>query len=107
MPDGTVPHSLDRQLYDSCSLRQPLRSAQGAYQLPKLLFLSGTNTSFPRCLDIQTSKHILFRISLFTRHCTGPSIALRRRWGRSGKASGDRMLAKKEMAALDVRMMIS
>ena len=35
-------HSLCRQLYDSRSLRQPLRSAQGAYRLPKLLFLSGT-----------------------------------------------------------------
>ena len=66
------------------------------------------NTSFPRCLDIETSKHILFRTSLlFTRHCTGPTIALRRRWGRSGKASGDRMVAKNEMGAVDVRMMIN
>jgi hypothetical protein len=33
---------LSSQLYDSRSLRQPLRSALGAYQLPKLLFFIGT-----------------------------------------------------------------
>jgi hypothetical protein len=36
------PHTLSGQLYDSRSLRQPLRSALGAYQLPKLLFFGGT-----------------------------------------------------------------
>jgi hypothetical protein len=40
--DGTDPHSLGRQLYDSRSLRQPLRGALGAYQLLQLLFFSGT-----------------------------------------------------------------
>jgi hypothetical protein len=40
--DGTDPQSLGRQLYDSRSLRQPLRSALGAYQLLQLLFFNAT-----------------------------------------------------------------
>src|SRR5260370_172798 len=40
--DGTDAHSLGRQLYDSRSLRQPLRGALGAYQLLQLRFFSGT-----------------------------------------------------------------
>src|SRR5258708_27429513 len=39
--DGTDSHSLGRQLYDSRSLRQPLRGALGAYQLLQLRFFSG------------------------------------------------------------------
>src|SRR5271166_1600744 len=42
LSDCTDPHSLSSQLYDSRSLRQALRRLLGAYQLPKLLFFSGT-----------------------------------------------------------------
>jgi hypothetical protein len=42
LTDGTDSHSLGRQLYDSRSLRQPLRGAPGAYQLLQLRFFSGT-----------------------------------------------------------------
>jgi len=40
--DGTDPHSLGCQLYDSRSLRQSLRGALGPYQLLQLRFFSGT-----------------------------------------------------------------
>src|SRR5271166_2886232 len=42
LSDCTDPHSLSSQLYHSRSLRQALRRLLGAYQLPKLLFFSGT-----------------------------------------------------------------
>jgi hypothetical protein len=42
LSDGTDPQSLGRQLYDSGSLRQPLRGALGAYQLLQFLFFSRT-----------------------------------------------------------------
>src|SRR5271166_1107435 len=42
LSDGADSHSLSSQLYDSRSLRQALRRLLGAYQLPKLLFFSGT-----------------------------------------------------------------
>src|SRR4029077_7941671 len=48
-----------------------LAGCSGASQLPKLLFSAEFHSSFPRCLDIETSKHFLLRLSL--RSSTKPS----------------------------------
>jgi hypothetical protein len=53
LADGTDPQSLCRQLYDSGSLRQPLRGALGAYQLMQFFFFSRTQHQLPLCLGIQ------------------------------------------------------
>src|SRR5271166_2340228 len=87
LSDCTDPHSLSSQLYDSRSLRQALRRLLGAYQLPKLLFFSGTQHKLSTLLghrkhpSIFLSKcHYYLRDTTLSKDCAPTHVALAPRW---------------------------